>query len=405
MFSNLKNVGPGAFVAAAFIGPGTATACTLAGANFGYALLWALVFATVATMILQEMSARLGTITQKGLGETLRITFEHTIWKWPLFALIAVALYLGNVAYEAGNISGAALGIEAIVGESSNIYIISIGMIYIISAVCLWLGNYKQLEKMLIGLIMLMAISFIAAFYMVKPNIPALIEGLTLPTIPTGSLMTIIALIGTTVVPYNLFLHASAVKSHWSGPKDLRKARTDSIISIGLGGLIMISITATAAASIFGSGLQISSAGDMATQLEPLFGSFAKYMLGMGFFAAGISSSITAPLATAYALSEISGFKSAVTGWKFRFISLSVLTLGAILALTGIKPITLIISAQFANGLLLPIIAVFLLIAMNRKGLLGIYVNGITANICGGSVILITAGLGIRQILIALGAL
>ena len=412
MFSRLKNIGPGAFVAAAFIGPGTVTACTLAGANFGYALLWALVFATIATMILQEMSARLGVITQKGLGEVLRETFEKSIWKWPLFILIMVALYLGNTAYEAGNLAGAALGIEAITGQDPIFYRISIGAIYAVAAFSLWRGSYKQLEKILLSLIIFMAAAFITTFFIVKPDIFALAKGIAIPQIPAGSLMTVIVLIGTTVVPYNLFLHASAVKSHWPGgkslgasAKNLSKARTDTIISIGLGGLIMISITVTAAASMFGLGLDISSASDMSAQFEPLFGSFAKYTLGLGFFAAGISSSITAPLATAYALSEILGHDSSIKSKKFRFISLSVLTVGAAFALTGIKPITIIMFAQFANGLLLPIIAIFLLIAMNRKSLLGKYANGMTANIFGSGVILITAGLGLRQILISFGIL
>ncbi|MCP4048058.1 MAG: divalent metal cation transporter, partial [Gammaproteobacteria bacterium] len=109
----LKEFGPGALVAAAFIGPGTVTTATLAGANFGYALLWALVFATLATIILQEMAARFGTVTQMGLGQALRERLSTSIWRWPMFALITVALYLGNAAYQAGNLSGAALGIEA----------------------------------------------------------------------------------------------------------------------------------------------------------------------------------------------------------------------------------------------------------------------------------------------------
>ena len=114
----LNNIGPGALVTAAFIGPGTVTACTLAGANFGYVLLWALVFATITTIILQEMAARLGVITGMGLGENLRLTFGASIWKWPIFMVIIIALYLGNAAYEGGNLSGAALGIQAITGRS-----------------------------------------------------------------------------------------------------------------------------------------------------------------------------------------------------------------------------------------------------------------------------------------------
>ncbi|MCV6605401.1 MAG: divalent metal cation transporter, partial [Porticoccaceae bacterium] len=122
MLNKLRNLGPGVLVAAAFIGPGTVTACTVAGASFGYALLWALLFATLATIVLQEMSARLGTITQKGMGEVLLDGLRHSPFKWPLFGLILVALYAGNAAYEGGNLAGAALGIEAIFGSSSQVF-------------------------------------------------------------------------------------------------------------------------------------------------------------------------------------------------------------------------------------------------------------------------------------------
>jgi len=118
MLKRLKDAGPGVLVAAAFIGPGTVTACTLAGANFGYALLWALLFATLATILLQEMSARLGTISQQGLGEALVHELQNSAFKWPLIGLLLVALYGGNAAYEAGNLAGGALGVEAIFGDN-----------------------------------------------------------------------------------------------------------------------------------------------------------------------------------------------------------------------------------------------------------------------------------------------
>jgi manganese transport protein len=399
----LKNIGPGAIVTAAFIGPGTVTACIIAGANFGYTLLWVLVFATITTIILQEMAVRLGVTTGKGLGENLRLTFETSIFKWPVFILIVTALYLGNAAYEGGNLSGAALGIQAIAGEDPLVFRVAVISLFTTGAVCLWFGSYRQLEKLLIGLIVMMAMAFIISFLLVRPDLSALIDGITRPSIPEGSLLTVIALIGTTVVPYNLFLHATAAKNRWSGPENLSTARTDTVISISLGGLIMIAITGAAAASVFGTGLAISTAGDLATQLEPLFGTSAKLMLGLGLFAAGMTSTITAPLATAYAICEIFKFDSKVTSTKFRFITLSVLVAGAFLALTGIKPITIIMFAQFANGLLLPFVAIFLLIAMNRSSVLGKYSNGIIANGFGAIVILITAGLGLRLILRTLG--
>lgn len=405
IIERIKSIGPGAMVAAAFIGPGTVTACTLAGANFGYALLWALLFATFATIILQEMSARLGLVSQQGLGEVLREMFQVSVWKWPLFALIVVALYIGNSAYEAGNLSGAALGIQAIFGETTTLYKLAVATISVLAAALLWLGSYKHIEKALIALVTIMAIAFIATFIAVKPNLVDLLAGLFTPKTPEGSLMTVIALIGTTVVPYNLFLHASAVKSKWSSVDDMSHVRTDTSLAIGLGGLITILIASTAAASLFGSGLQVSGAGDMAKQLEPLFGSMSKYMLGIGFFAAGLSSSVTAPLATSYAMTEILGIEGGTNSRIFKAIALSVVLIGALLALTGIKPITIILSAQFANGLLLPIIAIFLLVAMNRKSLLGDYANGMLANILGFGVVLITTILGARLILKAIGIL
>jgi manganese transport protein len=403
MLKRIKNIGPGALIAAAFIGPGTVTACTLAGANYGYTLLWALLFATAATIILQEMSARLGLVTQQGLGETLRIMLNQSVWKWPLFGLIMVALYLGNAAYEAGNLSGAALGIEALTDQSQSLFRMSVLVISLLAGILLWRGSYKQIERMLLMLVALMALTFIATFISVGPDLSALFKGLTTPNIPDGSLLTVIALIGTTVVPYNLFLHASAVKAKWSSINDLKHARADTATAIGLGGLITILIASTAAASIFGSGLNISGAGDMATQLEPVFGSFSKIMLGMGFFAAGLSSSITAPLATAYAVTEILGIKGSTSSRAFKLIALSVIFSGAIIALTGIKPISIILAAQFANGLLLPIVAMFLLVVMNQKKQLGQYVNKWLGNTLGAIVVIVTAGLGIRIILSAAG--
>ena len=399
----MRNFGPGALVAAAFIGPGTVTTATLAGANFGYALLWALVFATLATIILQEMSARFGTITQMGLGEALRERLEGSPWRWPLFALIMVALYLGNAAYQAGNLSGAALGIEAITGAGEYTFRLAVLFIAVIAGVILWRGNYKQIEKTLIALVLLMALAFIATFIVVRPDISEMANGLLLPTIPDGSLLTIIALIGTTVVPYNLFLHASASKTKWEGKENLAAARTDTIVAIGLGGLITIFIVSTAAAGMFARGLSVSGASDMALQLEPLFGAFSGYLLGFGFFAAGLSSAITAPLATAYAISEITGIEGGVTSPKFRAISLSVLIFGMMAAMTGIKPITIIVSAQFANGLLLPIIAAFLLFAMNQKAMLGEHANGWKANLAGAAVLVIALGLGLRMVARSLG--
>jgi manganese transport protein len=405
MFKRFKDVGPGVLVAAAFIGPGTVTACTLAGANFGYTLLWALLFATIATIILQEMSARLGTITQQGLGEILINELQNSIFRWPLIGLLLIALYGGNAAYEAGNLAGGALGIEAIFGENqflskgAVIALASFGILILVR------GSYKDIEKVLIFLVLLMGIAFILTFFVVQPSLLSMFNGMFKPSIPDDGLLTVIALIGTTVVPYNLFLHASAAKSRWNGPEGLKAAKADTVISIGLGGLVAILITSTAAASIYANALSVQSAADMAVQFEPLFGSMAKYLLGVGLFAAGLSSAITAPLATSFAVSELLKVKGGEKSVTFKAISVSILLIGSALALTGIKPLKLILLAQFANGLLLPIIACFLLFALNRKKVLGEYANGVIANVLGGAVVVFTAALGARLILKSLGFL
>ena len=176
------------------------------------------------------------------------------------------------------------------------------------------------------------------------------------------------------------------------------------LISV-IGGLVAILIVATASASLFAASITVTNGADMATQFEPLFGSGAKYLMGLGLFAAGLTSAITAPLATGYAMSEILGVSEQAKPKVLRGVALSVIAIGAALSLTGIRPVTIILSAQFANGILLPVIAGFLLYAMNRKELLGNYVNGLLANALGLCVLLIAAALGLRSILSAVGAI
>ena len=119
MIKRLRNMGPGLLVAAAFIGPGTVTTASVVGASTGYALLWALVFSIFATIILQEMSARLGVVSREGLGEALRTTFDNPLFKVVAVILVVAAIVFGNAAFEAGNIIGASLGLQAILGLST----------------------------------------------------------------------------------------------------------------------------------------------------------------------------------------------------------------------------------------------------------------------------------------------
>jgi Mn2+/Fe2+ NRAMP family transporter len=181
--------------------------------------------------------------------------------------------------------------------------------------------------------------------------------------------------------------------------------RFDARLSIGLGGAVSILVLSTAAASLFGTGIVIASAGDMARQLEPAFGAAAAWLIAIGLFAAGLSSAMTAPLATGFAAAELFGFPSDPAATKFRLVAGTVLLAGAIVAVTGAKPVEIIVFAQIANGMLLPVIAGFLLYAANSKKLLGAHANGKLANAAGMLVTLVAAMLGLRGVLRAFGVM
>ena len=392
MINRLKNIGPASLVAAAFIGPGTVTLCTLAGIRHGHTLLWALLFSTFATILLQEMAARLGIITRSGLGEALRNNISSPFGKWIAAILVLSAILIGNAAYEAGNISGGVLGMTYFTLGGANIIAISIGMV---AFILLYIGVYKVIEKFLVAMVLIMSICFFTTAILIAPSFSSILKGLFVPTIPDGALLTVIGLIGTTIVPYNLFLHASIVNEKWDRPS-LSDTRWDTVISIGLGGIVSMSIVICGAAI---SGSEVNSAADLSRGLVPLLGDFAGVAVAIGLCAAGLTSAITAPLAASYATCGILGWSRDLKSFKFRLIWASILTIGVILSCLGIKPIEIIKFAQVANGLLLPFIAIFLIWAVNQPNIMGQHKNSSWQNILGYTVIAVCIGLGIYTIL------
>ncbi|UBZ06949.1 Nramp family divalent metal transporter [Salegentibacter mishustinae] len=396
----LKNLGPGILVSAAFIGPGTVTVCTLAGVEFGYSLLWALLLSIFSCIILQEMAARLGVVSQKGLSDVIREEIKKPIFRVLAIILIFSAIVIGNAAYEAGNITGAVLGAEAIFGIQNlqigdfklNLWSIFIGAV---AFILLFTGSYKTLEKIFIGLVLLMSISFVLTAILTKPDILEILSGL-IPTRNAAGLLTVMAIVGTTVVPYNLFLHASLVSEKWKESSYLPIARKELIVSIILGGTVSMAILISAASS----GLtNVNSAADMAVSLEPLFGKFATWFMSLGLLAAGITSSITAPLAAAYVVKGCFGWKGGMKSAKFKTVWAVVLILGVFFSSLQINPIEIIRFAQIANGILLPVIAIFLFWVVNKTSVLGKHRNSMLQNILGILVIALSVFLGIKAIL------
>ena len=407
MIEWFRNLGPGVLVSAAFIGPGTVTVCTLAGVDFGFSLLWALLLSIIACIILQEMAARVGIVTQKGLSEVIREEIKNPLFRSLSILLIFAAIVIGNAAYEAGNISGAVLGISAVVPVQvidSGVFQINMWSVIIgaIAFALLAIGNYKVLEKVFIGLVAVMSISFIVTAIITQPSLARLFQGLFIPRNGGAGVLTVMALIGTTVVPYNLFLHASLVSEKWKERSSLKMAQKELFWSISLGGIVSMAIVITAAAS---GVVNVNTAADLAAGLEPIFGSYATWFIAMGLFAAGISSSITAPLAAAYVVTGCMGWKKGLNSVRFKIVWAFVLLLGVIFSSLGLKPVEIIKFAQVANGLLLPVIAIFLLWIVNRKTLMGRDSNSLMRNILGLIIIAITIFLGARSIYTVLESL
>lgn len=396
----LKNVGPGILVSAAFIGPGTVTVCTLAGVKFHYALLWALVLSIIGCIILQEMAARLGIVSQKGLSECLRDQIKQPIFRILALVLVFSAIVIGNAAYEAGNITGAVLGISAVtpslhadVGDLTlNLWPIIIG---VTAFLLLAIGNYKILERIFIALVIIMSLAFLVTAFMVKPDVTAILKGMFVPTTSSEGILTVMALIGTTVVPYNLFLHASLVQEKWKNTADLHYARKELTAAIILGGVVSMAIVVCASSPAIS---KVNSAADLALALKPLFGSYATWFIAIGLLAAGITSAITAPLAAAYVVKGCLGWKGGLRSLKFKSVWFIILLLGVVFSSLGFKPIQIIQFAQVANGLLLPIIAIFLLWTVNQSSLMGKFVNTRIQNILGVLIIGISIFLGGKSI-------
>ena len=389
-----RDIGPGALIAAAFIGPGTVTLCTIAGASFGYSLIWAILLSTFSTIVLQEMSLRIGLITKMNLAEVIRINIKSKFINRLFLVLIICSILIGNAAYEAGNITGASLGISAILNSESINYIpIFIGLI---AFIILYQGNYKILERFLVLLVLIMSISFFITAIMTKPNIESLLNGILSPELNSRNIMVVLGLVGTTVVPYNLFLHSSLVSEKWGSSNKLKVARFESFFSILIGGLISLSIIITAASV---NNKDVNGVIDLAKGLEPLYGKFAIYFLGIGLFASGITSSITAPLAAAYVAKSCFDWDDSLKSQKFRAIWIIILFSGVIASMVELNPIEIIKFAQFSNSLLLPIITIILLWLINNKSIISQRYRYKFQNILGSIIVILSIILGAKGLI------
>jgi len=380
-------------ISAAFIGPGTVTTAASAGAGFGYALIWALLFSTVACYVLQEASARITAVSGMNLGEAMRSEFGSSRWgKWTI-GLALIAIVSGCAAFEAGNILGAVAGITLINSTLSvPLIVLAIGLV---AGALLWKGTIQQIAKLLGIIVAIMGICFLITALMIPHDFSSLFSDGFTPTIPAGAEILVLGLIGTTVVPYNIFL-GSGLK-HAQSPSEMKLSLG---IAIGLGGIISVAILLTGTA-ITGS----FSFEELAATLSAQLGGYGSWLLGIGLFGAGISSSLTAALAASITAKSLLSTGSNSEKWsenslRFRSVWIGVVAIGMLFGVMELQPVPVIILAQALNGIILPVIAVILFLLMNNSRVLPLaHQNGILMNLVTGVVVWLSILIGLTNLL------
>ena len=377
-------------IAAAFIGPGTVTTAASAGASYGLTLLWALVFSTGACLVLQEASARLTVVSGRNLGQALRQQYQKGPRKGAVMLLVLGAVVVGCAAYEAGNILGGVSGAVMATGWPAQILTLLSGLI---AGVLLWRNPPQTVARSLSVVVAVMGVAFLCTAFLQRPSLGGLLRASLMPSMPAGSGILVLGLVGTTVVPYNVFLGSGLAEG-----QGLRDLRMGLIVAVGLGGLISMAVLVTGTA-VEGQFSFVALSRVLAERL----GGWAASLFAIGLLGAGLSSAITAPLAaavTARSLLEKEGEEESwsSTSWRYRVVWLGVLGVGLGFGLSGVKPVPAIILAQALNGLLLPMVAVFLFLAVNDRRLMGVAVNGWLANLFTAGVVWVAVLLGLSAI-------
>ncbi len=338
-------------ISAAFIGPGTVTTCSLAGASFGTSLLWALTFSTIATLVLQEAAARITLASSLSLGEIL-VQRHGQRGRW-LNGTLAGAVILGCAAYEAGNLLGAVAGMQLIF--DIPVWILSLGL-GILAFSLLKIRQLSVLTRLLGVLVFILGFAFIVVGFGALTRPLETLTNSVLPQIPAGSVLLITGLVGTTIVPYNLFLGSGIGQG-----QTVSEMRQGLIPAILIGGLISMAII-LAGTLIVGE----FSFQNAAQVLGQRLGSWGEGLFALGLFGAGFTSLVTAPLAASITARTL----LSTTDRQTTYVWMGVLFIGIAFGIAQFKPIPVILAAQVANGLLLPFITWQLFRCLNDRKLM-----------------------------------
>lgn len=371
-------------IAAAFIGPGTVTTAASAGASFQYQLIWTMIFSTLACLVLQEAAARIAIVTGASLGENIRVQFRSNTAAW----IIGVSIFLGCLAYEAGNILGALSGILLVItGLPAWIFTLMIGLA---AFFVLFFGRSTSVANVLGVLVGVMGLAFFVAAISSPMDLNALFIGTTRPSIPDGSIVIVLGLIGTTIVPYNIFLGSSLAEG-----QTLQQMRSGLTLSVLLGGVISISVMLV--------GVQLNEGFSFQALYQYLLdqnGELIGWLFALGLFAAGFTSTVTASMAGALTIKSIHprGNSWNESSLVYRRFWVIILVTGVLVGLSGLKPIPVIILAQAANGLILPLLSYVIWIIINSDKM-GTEANTIVGNVLMAITLGVSSVLGLLNVL------
>jgi NRAMP (natural resistance-associated macrophage protein)-like metal ion transporter len=414
MFKGLlsKSRGRSIIIFLAVIGPGIITSnvdndaggiatYSIAGAHFGYSLIWTLIPITLALIIIQEMSARMGVVTGKGLSDLIR---EHFGVKITFYLLIAI------IFTNFGNVLAEFAGIAA----SLEIFNISKYISVPLGAIFVWIlvlkGNYKSVEKVFL-VACLFYVTYIVSGFLAKPDWNAVKSSITAPRLEfsAGSFGMLIGLIGTTIAPWMQFYLQSAVVEKDIRLENYKYSRADVISGSFIVNIVALFIIVACASTLFKAGIRIETAKDAALALEPLAGKYCSYLFAFGLLNASLFAASILPISTTYMVCEGMGWEEGINkkfseAPQFYGLYSLLIFLGAGLVLwPGLPLISIMFISQVINGIVLPVILVFMLILINNKKIMGEHTNGTGFNILAWLTVAILIALSIILLLLMLG--
>jgi Mn2+/Fe2+ NRAMP family transporter len=400
LLTYLAILGPGMITANAGNDAGGIATFASVGADFGYQLLWILIPITISLGIVQEMCARMGAITGKGLADLIRENFGV---RWT--ALVMLALLVANAGVTVSEFVGIAAATELFrVPRFASVPLAAIFIWWLVVK-----GSYQRVERAFL-LMSLVFLGYIVSAFLAKPDWTEVAISLVKPTfrLDQAFLFTFVAVIGTTISPYMQVFVQSSVVEKGVTEEDYSKTKTDVWAGTIFAVLIVFFIIVSTAATLHKYGTQISSAADAARALTPLAGKYAELLFGIGLFGASMLAAGVLPLATAYSISEALGFEKGVSrSFREAPIFLGTFTFlvavgAAIAVIPNLPLIRVLLVTQVINGLLLPVVLFAVLRLVNKKELMGSHTNGPLYNLAAWLTAIIVTAVSLLYLLVTL---